>query len=120
MSSGSEAVRLPASISASAPRLFAPLPTCRQRTDALRWSERHEAPGQLCSIWRETGWADGAALSVLVKNQGIDYATGKVTDRWTRILHANRPGGVPRLVLPEMAGFTTVNLSCHHGALHGI
>ena len=51
---------------------------------------------------------------MLVKNQDIDYATGKVTDRWTRILHAKNAGG-SRLVLPETAGFTTVEKSALPG-----
>ena len=108
---GSEAVRLPASISASGPRLFRAA-TYLQAEDRCVALVQNDGKTQatLSLDLERTRWPDGAALDVLVKNQDIDYATGKVTDRWTRILHANRQRGDTRLVLPETAGFTTVEI----------
>jgi hypothetical protein len=108
---GSEAVRLPASIAASGPRLFRAATYLQAEDRCVAPVQNDEKTQASLSIdLARTGWPDGAAIDVLVKNQSIDYATGKVTERRARRLPTEKQKGTARFALPEIEGFTTIEI----------
>ncbi len=108
---GSEAVRLPMRADSGAVRTLR-LATYLRTADrcvALLQNDK-PAPGEFSLDLAETGWPDGAPVVVDVRNQTIDYATGAQTTNWTKTIRSSVKSGRLALSLPELAGFTTLDI----------
>ncbi len=58
-----------------------------------------------------TGWVNGAPLSISLRNESIDYATGDRKTNLEDTLSAKVNGGTLEVELPALQGFTTLEVT---------
>lgn len=107
-----EAVRLPAIVTGSGPRILR-LATYLRTADRCVALIQTDKPTPISADIdvRKTGWAEGTVLRARVRNEQIDYATGAVRVNKEDASIASVTRGAVRLRIPPTVGFTTVEFA---------
>ena len=114
----SEAIRLPASVSGSGPRILRLATYLRSRDTCVALVQNDKpTPIALEIDLDETGWSSGTALEVRFRNESIDYTNGARTVNREETFSPTVAGGKIRLDLPDMAGFSTIAIARHDPSL---